>query len=244
MLRKQSRLALRMVSKPPLKVLDLCCGTSEHPNLPVLNAIIERKRGRSVEYYGINKSEPWFKEREKRQIEEGVNAAFYEERLSFQNPEGLKEILKKRFGDEKFDEIHFHVPDPVAPMKFHSEKNAAEILEIIKGRLKDGGKFSPSFDNATPFVHEDKTFGKIEEIKPAIRRLAESAGLELNALGKCMTVHVPKLDGTGREWRGEWQVEIGGRPLKNLNRVSEVPAYTKFSGMAKGFFVLRKPKKT
>ncbi len=242
--------------KEPIRVLDLMCGEGR-VHLPVAL----RYKDRLVSYVGVDwnkrrdsprvvlpKATAWIRRRGQKSIAEVPSNAwvrFYREDLDTKNPGKFNEALKKISNGEKFDEIHFHLPNPPLGFSHHLliESRKAN-LDAIAFFLKPGGRLFHFFDRYSPIMPAELNPNVgIEYVLPPdavmlsdhvakINHHIAGSGLKLGSYAMLIPPHItdnPKL------WKSS-------KTQKSVDLQWLATLHSRYAKQATHFVVLRKPR--
>lgn len=231
----------------PFRVLDIGCG-----DVPARGAIARRLKDTPLHYIGIDDlilPQPRLANPPQGYREDLIKAT-----LSLHGePRKLKRELLSLVGRQRFDEIHFHLPQPQSvTYRYPHRKTAGEVLHTLARFLKPGGRLYHTFQSLeSPLVPEELPMFKgkqgpwiaFEHNERIFDRLAKSAGMRLDKY--CFRpVERPASWGWYTQAGLKSQAALSSQPTygKASRRYNELlDEYSHFPEYANHILIMRKP---
>ncbi len=227
-----------------VRVLELLC---DPPNS--LKAIADRHKGKQIHYVGINKKnvytalgKEWGETieklrlplEEKQDLLVRTTGEIHFELLSPEKPEEFKKQLTRHLQGQKFDEIHYHMPNSVS-----GHQHPVEALSVIKKFLKKNGRFYHVFGGVSPFVHNSYSPPKFDETKHSVKEYFEAAEDEIKPIAEQSGFQLEALGVKANGWRTRKnESEKDNRKNKAITKL--IKGYTSYQNIADHFFILKK----
>ena len=242
----------------PIRVLDVFCGGT--PGMPVLDTLPERYPGRPIRYVGIDR-EFYHIKADQADHYKGKGEYFtylkppmhldWPQSAFFEKPGQLKAYLASALKDEKFDEIHFHLPNHESA-SHHSGGPA--VLGVLAEFLEPGGKLYHLFERDSPLLNQAPAGAESEKEVPLVfeknkqllEKTAKKAGLELHRYAHRLSPirsgkrYFPSLRGNwffGKRGKSPlYEAKMSNTLAKIVDKHTDLPEY------AYNYAVFRKPR--